>query len=101
MQKFLATYWKPAFLLLALVLMFSTTGLFAEEGGGGAKAAPSLLDNMKEAGFMEYILLFVSIAGLALCLQAIVTLRAHLLRPPELSIQLIDLCSQGDIQGAL
>ena len=102
MRKFVSQYWKPAFMLLALALMFSTTGVLAEEGGGGgAKAAPTLLDNMKEAGFMEYILLFVSIAGLALCLQAIVTLRAHLLRPPELSNELINLVQEGNLEGAL
>ena len=93
--------WMPMILAVGLVLLCVTTGYAEGESGGGGKPAPSLLENMKEAGFMEYILLFVSIAGLALMLQAIVTLRTHLLRPPELSIQLIDLVSQGDIQGAL
>ncbi|MEI6235836.1 MAG: MotA/TolQ/ExbB proton channel family protein [Planctomycetota bacterium] len=101
MKKWLAANWKPAVMALGMALIFTSTGFAAEEGGGAGKQAPTLLDNMKEAGFMEYILLFVSIAGLALCLQALVSIRAHLLRPPELSIQLLDLCSQGDIQGAL
>ena len=100
MKKWLSANWKPVTCALALALLCMATG-HAEEGAAPAKSAPTLLENMKEAGFMEYILLFVSIAGLALCLQALVTLRAHLLRPPELSIQLIDLCSQGDVQGAL
>ncbi len=101
MKKWLSANWKPMVFALGLALMCSATGFAEDAAPSASKAAPSLLDNMKEAGFMEYILLFVSIAGLALCLQALVTLRAHLLRPPELSIQLIDLCSQGDVQGAL
>src|SRR5947207_9685023 len=92
--------WMPMVVTLGLMAMCMASG-YAAEGEGGGKAPASLLENMQEAGFMEYILLFVSIAGLALMLQAIVTLRSHLLRPPELSIQLIDLVSQGDIQGAL
>src|ERR1700712_4119716 len=101
MKKWLSTNWKPVLFMLGFMILTMATGHAEDAAPAGGKAAPTLLDNMKEAGFMEYILLFVSIAGLALCLQALVTLRAHLLRPPELSIQLIDLCSQGDVQGAL
>jgi len=101
MKKWLSAHWKTVAVAACLAFMFMATGYAAEGDAPAVRAAPTLLDNMKEAGFMEYILLFVSIAGLALCLQAIVTLRSHLLRPPELSIQLIDHCTQGDIQGAL
>lgn len=96
--------WKPFVTALCLTLLVGAVAFAAEEtggGGGGARPAPSLLENMKEAGFMEWILIFVSIAGMALCLQAIVTLRAHLLRPPELSNELINLCQEGNVEGAL
>src|SRR5579862_745194 len=101
MKKWLSANWKPVVVALSLMLLCTATGHAEDAPAGGGRAPASLQENMKEAGFMEYILLFVSIAGLALCLQAIVTLRSHLLRPPELSIQLIDLVSQGDVQGAL
>jgi len=67
---------------------------------GEAKGHPSFLDTAKDAGFMEYVLLLVSIAGFALALQALVTLRAHLLRPPELATEMQDLLREGNLEGA-
>ena len=69
MKKWLSANWKPGRVrTLWPCFDVSATGL-AEEGAAPAKSAPTLLENMKEAGFMEYILLFVSIAGLALCFR--------------------------------
>lgn len=87
--------------LLAAVLLgvvcFSSQAFAAEEvqTGGG------LLDMAKDAGFMEYVILLVSIAGFALALQAIVTMRSHLLRPPGLSDELINLVQEGNMEGAI
>ena len=101
MKTWLKSNWKPAVLALGLILICSATGVLAEGEGGTVKAAPSLFETMSRAGFMEWILVFVSIAGMALCLQAIVTLRAHLLRPPELANELVTLCQEGNIEGAI
>ena len=68
--------WMPLILTVGVMGLCMASGFAAEEGSGPKQPA-SLLENMKEAGFMEYILLFVSIAGLALMLQAVVTLRAQ------------------------
>ncbi|HEY3322630.1 MAG TPA: MotA/TolQ/ExbB proton channel family protein [Planctomycetota bacterium] len=100
MQTFRSINWKRAGLALGLVLAFTAIGAFAAEGHGGARGTPSFLDTAKDAGFMEYILLLVSIAGFALALQALVTLRAHLLRPPELAAELSNLVQEGNVEGA-
>src|SRR5690242_12564179 len=83
---------------LALGLIVFSTGASAAEAevqGAG------FLDMAKDAGFMEYIILLVSIAGFALALQAIVTMRAHLLRPPELANELINCVQEGNLDAAV
>jgi len=89
---------KNCALLVAVALgaMVYSTSVHADavEGAG-------FLDMAKDAGFMEYIILLVSIAGFALALQAIVTMRAHLLRPPELANELINLVQEGNLDGAI
>ncbi len=65
------------------------------------QAHASFLDLAKEAGFMEYVLLLTSVTGFALCFQALVTLRAHLLRPPELANELINCVQEGNLDGAV
>jgi biopolymer transport protein ExbB len=82
---------------IALGLMVLSTGAGASEAPEGA----GFLDMAKDAGFMEYIILLVSIAGFALALQAIVTMRAHLLRPPELANELINCCQEGNLDAAV
>ena len=64
-------------------------------------AHASFLDLAKEAGFMEIVLLLTSVTGFALCFQALVTLRAHLLRPPELANELINCVQEGNLDGAV
>jgi len=90
--------WKAASYAFCLALVFTAAGVMAEEGG--KKGHVSMLDQMKDAGFMEYILLLTSVAGFALALQAMVTLRAHLLRPPELATELSNLVQEGNVEGA-
>ncbi|MEY2884460.1 MAG: Biopolymer transport protein ExbB [Pseudomonadota bacterium] len=92
MQK--SINWKPVLVTLALALVAVPS--FAAEGG----KHPSMLDQMKDAGFVEYLLLLVSIAGFALALQALVSIRAHLIRPPELATELQDLLREGNLEGA-
>lgn len=93
---FKALNWKPVCLTVALALAVVCVPGFAAEGGKHT----SMLDQMKDAGFVEYILLLVSIAGFALALQALVQIRAHLLRPPELATELQDLLREGNLEGA-
>jgi len=47
------------------------------------------------------VLLFVSIAGVALFLQALVTIRKSLLRPPDLAAELVNLTQEGRFDEAL
>jgi biopolymer transport protein ExbB len=94
---FKAINWKPVCLTVALALAVVCVPAFAAEGGG---KHTSMLDQMKDAGFVEYILLLVSIAGFALALQALVQIRTHLLRPPELATELQDLLREGNLEGA-
>ena len=82
--------WKVAALLALGPIVLHTTSAHA-----------SFLDLAKEAGFMEYILLLTSVTGFALCFQALVTLRAHLLRPPELANELINCVQEGNLDGAV
>jgi len=92
--------WKHAAKAVCLVLALSAVNVFAESAGGGEKKHASFLDTAMEAGFVEYVLLLVSIAGFALALQALVQIRAHLLRPPELATELQDLLREGNLEGA-
>jgi biopolymer transport protein ExbB len=84
--------------VLALGVLACSTSVFA---GESAVEGAGFLDMAKDAGFMEYIILLVSVAGFALALQAIVTMRAHLLRPPELANELINLVQEGNLDGAV
>jgi len=90
MRNLLTNKWKLAALLALGPVLFSVSSAHA-----------SFLDLAKEAGFMEYVLLLVSITGSALCFQALVTLRAHLLRPPELANELINCVQEGNLDGAV
>jgi biopolymer transport protein ExbB len=87
-------WWTSLSLAVALVAVDAC----AEDAVEGSGA--SFLEIAKNAGFMEYIILLVSVAGFALALQAIVTMRAHLLRPPELAGELNRLVQDGQIDGA-
>lgn len=78
------------------LMLLAAGGVRAEEVQGG-----SFFDLAKEGGFMEYVLLLVSIAGVALGLQAVVSIRPHLLRPPHTSTELIALCQEGNVDEAL
>jgi biopolymer transport protein ExbB len=88
--------WREAAVLLGVVLLTVNGSVLAEE----AKHTRTFLDTAKDAGFMEYILLVVSVAGFALALQALVTLRSHLMRPPELAAELRNLVEEGNVDGA-
>jgi biopolymer transport protein ExbB len=88
--------WREAAVVLGLVLLVVSSSVWA----GEEKHTRTMLDAAKDAGFMEYILLLVSIAGFALALQALVTLRAHLMRPPELAAELRNLTEEGNVEGA-
>jgi len=92
--------WKNVGVAACMMLLVTGVQVMAADAGGAAKPHPSFLDTAKDAGFMEYILLLVSIAGFALGLQALVTLRAHLLRPPELAAELNNLVQEGNVEGA-
>jgi len=89
MRNVFQNKWKVAMLVaLGPIVLHST-------------AHASFLDLAKEAGFMEYILLLTSVTGFALCFQALVTLRGHLLRPPELANELINCVQEGNLDGAV
>jgi len=92
--------WKHVAKAVCLVLVCTAATVAAGEAGGGEKKHPSFLDTAADAGFMEYVLLLVSIAGFALGLQALVQIRPHLLRPPELAVELQDLLREGNLEGA-
>jgi len=88
-------------LVLGMGVMVLCGNVFAEEAGTEPASGGSFLEMAKDAGFMEYIILMVSVAGFALALQALVTLRAHLLRPPELAAELSNLVQEGNVEGAV
>jgi len=88
--------WREAAVLLGVALLAMNGSVLAEE----VKHTRTFLDTAKDAGFMEAILIVVSIAGFALALQALVTLRAHLMRPPELAAELRNLVEEGNVEGA-
>lgn len=84
--------------VLAVAGLALVTGqVHASESVEGA----GFLDMAKDAGFMEYILLLVSIAGMALFLQGLVVIRPHLMRPPHLSAELLQLVEEGNLEEAL
>ncbi|MCY3017725.1 MAG: MotA/TolQ/ExbB proton channel family protein [Planctomycetota bacterium] len=87
--------WKHIGCIAAVLLLAVGGSALAGEGH-----QRSFLDTAKDAGFMEYILLLVSVAGFALALQALVTVRSHLLRPPELAAELRNLVEEGNVEGA-
>jgi biopolymer transport protein ExbB len=83
-------------MLAAVVLAGLTlsTGAHATEGG-------SFMDMAKEAGIMGGLLLLTSVAGFALSFQALVAIRVHLMRPPELATELINCVQEGNLDGAV
>jgi len=87
--------------LIALVL-FSGVAWGGEEGGGGSAASESVgfFSVAKNMSFMGYILLLLSITGVALFLQALVQIRGPVLRPPGLAQELISLCEEGNLDEA-
>ena len=87
--------WMPVLVVAGLVLVTGQLRAADEVEGAG------FLDMAKDSGFMEYILLLVSIAGMALFLQALVVIRPHLLRPPHLSAELLQLVEEGNLEEAL
>ena len=99
MKTWRAINWKSIG-LLALTFAIMTASAFAEEAAPKSGSSSSFFETAAKAGVMELVLLIVSIAGVALCLQALVTLRAHLLRPPELAAELNNLVQEGNLDGA-
>lgn len=90
--------WREAAVVLGVGLLVMSGSIFgAEEGSHHTR---TFFDAARDAGFMEYILLLVSVAGVALALQALVTIRTHLIRPPELAAELRNLCEEGNVEGA-
>ncbi|HYF47778.1 MAG TPA: hypothetical protein VEJ63_00115, partial [Planctomycetota bacterium] len=91
---------RNKFAVLAVIalgmLAVSTGAIGAEEVQGG-----SFMDLAKDGSFMEIVILLVSIAGFALGLQAIVSMRAHLLRPPELANELLNCVQEGNLDAAV
>jgi len=98
MKKSGSINWRQIAFFACLLLVVGATSVMAE---GEGKAPASFFDQAKKAGPMEIILLLTSIAGVALGLQAVFSLRAHLLRPPGLSAELLNLCQEGNIEGAV
>lgn len=96
MSMWRSVRWRETAVVLGLVLLVIGGSVWA----GEEKHTRTFLDTAKDAGFMEYILLLVSIAGFALALQALVTLRSHLMRPPELAAELRNLTDEGNVEGA-
>jgi biopolymer transport protein ExbB len=83
-------------MVMGALMLLASTGARAEEVAGAG-----FLDMAKDSGFMEYVLLLTSIAGVAMGLQALVSIRPHLLRPPQTASELIALCQEGNIDEAL
>lgn len=84
-------------MVLGVLALLAHAGAYAGDDVQGA----GFLDMAKDSGLMEYVLLIVSIAGVALGLQALVSIRPHLLRPPQTASELITLCQEGNIDEAL
>lgn len=100
MKMLKSVNWRSVAIVLSLLLVVSYSAV-AAEAEPAKKGAKSFLETAMDAGFMEGILVLVSIAGFALCLQALVSLRVHLLRPPELANELINCCQEGNLDGAV
>ncbi|MGD0088541.1 MAG: MotA/TolQ/ExbB proton channel family protein [Planctomycetota bacterium] len=96
MSMWRSVRWREAAVVLGVVLLVLSSGVGAAEEHHGR----TFLDTAKDAGFMEVVLLLVSVAGFALALQALVTLRTHLMRPPELAAELRNLTEEGNVEGA-
>ena len=90
--------WKAAACVLCTMVVMSACA-FAEDAAPKGSSS-SFFEQAAKAGIMEFVLVIVSIAGVALCLRALVTLRAHLLRPPELAAELSNLAQEGNLEGA-
>jgi len=109
MRAFDKVSFKISMAIMAVLITCPTLCAFAEDaaasasksGGGGGSKETGFWAMAKHAGFMEYILVLVSIAGLALLLQALVTIRVQLLRPPHVADELINLVSERNLDEAL
>jgi biopolymer transport protein ExbB len=84
---------KWMWLALAGLIVLVSPAASASEGG-------SFFTVAKNMSFMGYVLIVTSIAGVALGLQAFVSIRPHLLRPPHTAQELIALCQEGNLDEA-
>ena len=87
--------------VLAMGALVCCSGAFAGEAAKGGEGGGGFMSMAKDAGFMEYVLLLVSICGMALFLQALVVIRPHLMRPPHLSAELLQMVEEGNLEEAL
>jgi biopolymer transport protein ExbB len=88
------------FTAVALAALSFSLKAVAEEGGEGGGSS-GFVTMLRNAGFMFYILLVVSITGFALAFQAMMQIRLHLMRPPELANELVTCVQEGNIDAAV
>jgi biopolymer transport protein ExbB len=86
--------------LVGLIALALFSGVAWAEEGGEAGGGVGFFTVAKNMSFMGYILLLLSIAGVALFLQAVVQIRGPILRPPGLAQELISLCEEGNLDEA-
>jgi biopolymer transport protein ExbB len=96
-------YGRAAVVLVAVSVMVGV--LFAHSAWAGpapvAEAERSFLDNIKAGGAIGYVIILLSVAGLALMIEHAVSLRREKLIPPYLLSELENLFDEEEYEEAM
>ena len=88
-------------LMLVGVFVLLAAPAFAAEGPDGEKADMTVLGLIMSAGVIGWVIILLSVVGLALSIEHAINLRREKLLPPEFVVELQDLFEQEDYEEAL
>lgn len=87
--------------LIAALLLFTTSPLWAQSEGGGTKETVTLGKIFKDGGTIGWVIVGLSVVGLALIISDFVEMRKEKLAPPDLIEEIEALFEAGEYQEAI
>jgi len=87
--------------LIAAVLLFTTSPLWSQDDGGAKKETVTLGKIFKDGGTIGWVIVGLSVVGLALIISDFVEMRKEKLAPPDLIEEIEALFEAGEYQEAI
>ncbi len=87
--------------LIAAFLLFTTSPLWAQDDGGAKKETVTLGKIFKDGGTIGWVIVGLSVVGLALIISDFVEMRKEKLAPPDLIEEIEALFEAGEYQEAI